>query len=96
VAVGMVAAARLSLKLGLCSKNVCERIEGLIANIGLPIKLSAISYQLSASDLFKAMEIDKKVVGGKIKFVMVEDIGKVTFRQIGSADFPLDLLGILN
>ena len=96
VAIGMVAAARLSLKLGLCSKNVCERIEGLISNIGLPIKLSAISYQLSANDLFKAMEIDKKVVGGKIKFVMVEDIGKVIFRQIGSADFPLDLLGILN
>ncbi|MBI5874459.1 MAG: 3-dehydroquinate synthase [Deltaproteobacteria bacterium] len=96
VALGMAAAARLSLKLGLCSKEVCERIERLISKIGLPTKLSAISNHLSASDLFKAMEVDKKMAGGKIKFVMVEAIGKTTFRQIDSRDFPIDLSEILN
>lgn len=96
VAIGMAAAARLSLKLGLCNKDVCQRIEGLLAKVGLPTKLSAVSYQLSAKDLFQAMEIDKKMTGGKIKFVMVEDIGRTTFRQLDRGDFPLDLLGILN
>ncbi|MBI5047330.1 MAG: 3-dehydroquinate synthase [Deltaproteobacteria bacterium] len=96
VAIGMAAAARLSLKLGVCSKGVVEKIEGLISKIGFHVKLSAISCQLTASGLLKAMEIDKKVAGGKINFVMVEDIGKTAFRQIGSADFPLDLLEILN
>ena len=94
VAIGMVAATRLSLKLGLCSKDVCRRVEGLISNIGLPVKLSAIRCQLSANDLLKAMDIDKKVVGGKIKFVLVEDIGRMVFKAIGSAEFPLDLAGI--
>lgn len=97
VAIGMAAAARLSLKLGLCSKDVTERIETLIANIGLPVKLSAISsYQPSVGELLKAMEIDKKVVGGKIKFVMVKDIGEVVLQQINTEKFSLDLNAILN
>lgn len=96
VAIGMAAAARMSFKLGLCSKMVVDRIEGLLAKVGLPTKVSAISYQLSAHGLFKAMEMDKKVAGGKIRFVMVEDIGKVIFKQIGRADFPIDLSEILN
>lgn len=96
VAIGMAAAARMSFKLGLCSKDVCERIEGLLAKVDLPIKLSAIRYPLSAHDLSKAMEMDKKAAGGKIKFVMVEDIGKVIFKQMGISDFPIDLSEILN
>src|SRR3989344_2067818 len=98
VAIGMVAATRLSLKLGLCSKDVCRRVEGLISNIGLPVQLSDISPPImrrtSCDELLKTMDIDKKVVGGKIKFVLVEDIGRVVFKAIGSAEFPLDLAGI--
>lgn len=96
VAIGMAAAARLSLKLSICDKDVCERIETLIAKIGLPIKLSAINYQLSADDLLKAMEIDKKASGGKIRFVLVEGVGKVVFRHMAAGDFPIDLKEILN
>lgn len=96
VAIGMAAAARLSFKLGLCSKDVCKRIEGLLAKVALPTKLSDINCQISAHDLFKVVELDKKAAGGKIKFVMVEDIGKVIFKQMGAADFPIDLSEILN
>ena len=96
VAIGMAAAARMSFKLGLCSKDVCERIEGLLAKVALPIKLSDIDYQISAHDLFKVVELDKKAAGGNIKFVMVEDIGKVIFKQMGISDFSIDLSEILN
>ena len=96
VAIGMAAAARISFKLGLCSKDVCERIERLVSKIGLPIKLSAVSRQLSAKELLQAMEMDKKAAGGNIKFVMVEDIGKVIFKQMGISDFSIDLSEILN
>lgn len=96
VAIGMAAAARLSLKLGFCGNEVCKRIEKLIANVGLPTKLSATGIQLSADDLFKAMELDKKMAGARIKFVMVEDIGKVAFKEMGNKDFPIDLSEILN
>jgi 3-dehydroquinate synthetase len=48
----------------------------------------------SCDELLKTMDIDKKVVGGKIKFVLVEDIGRMVFKAIGSAEFPLDLAGI--
>lgn len=96
IAIGMVAAARLSLKLGLCSKGVAERIEGLIENVGLPTKLSSISSHISANDLYKAMELDKKAAGGKIKFVLVHDIGNVIFKEMDSMNFLIDLAGILN
>jgi 3-dehydroquinate synthase len=96
VAFGMAAAARLSFKLGLCSKDVCKRIERLLAKVTLPIKLSDIDDQLSASELFKVVELDKKAAGGKIKYVMVEDIGKVVFKQMGATDFSIDLSEILN
>lgn len=96
VAIGMAAAARLSFRLGICSKNVMERVEGLISNVGLPVKIGAISKRPQDNALLKAMEIDKKVSGGRIKFVAVEDIGRTTFKQLGSADFPIDLSEVLN
>ena len=40
--------------------------------------------------------MDKKAAGGNIKFVMVEDIGKVIFKQMGISDFSIDLSEILN
>lgn len=100
VAIGMAAAARLSFKLGLCSKDVVERIEGLITKIGLPVHGSALSLaalqRFLGRDFLKTMEIDKKVIGGKIKFVLVENIGRVILRQLSIEEFSLDLAEILN
>ena len=79
IAIGQVAAARLSHKiLGLPSGDV-ERIKKLFVHAGLPVKI-----KLSAAPrkkLFAAMKLDKKVSGGEVKFVLANRIGKVVWGQ---------------
>jgi 3-dehydroquinate synthase len=81
IAIGQVAAAKLSrAQLGMPSGDA-ERIEELFIRAGLPVK-----FRLDAARrkrLFAAMQLDKKVSGGEIKFVLAEKLGKVVWgRQV--------------
>jgi 3-dehydroquinate synthase len=77
VAIGMVYAARLASKTGLCDASVPERVEKLIKSYGLPADLSALGRKPVVAELLKAMQIDKKAEGGKVKFVLPRRIGDV-------------------
>jgi len=86
IAIGQVAAAKLSQKiLGLPSGDVA-RIEKLFARVGLPVKIKLNLVQ--RKKLFAAMKLDKKVSGGEIKFVLARKIGVVEFGQ----KVPLELI----
>jgi 3-dehydroquinate synthase len=91
IAIGQVAAAKLSARLlGLSAREV-DRIENLFHRAGLPthVKLNAPQRQ----KLLAAMKLDKKVSGGEIKFVLARKIGAVEFgRQVPAAR----LAGALN
>jgi 3-dehydroquinate synthase len=79
IAIGQVAAARLSARLlGLPTSEV-GRIEDIFRRTGLPThaKLNAPQRQ----KLLAAMRLDKKVAGGEVKFVLVRRIGAVEFGQ---------------
>ena len=79
IAIGQVAAAKLSQKiLGLPSGDA-ERIEQLFVAADLPVKIKFNSRQ--RNKLFAAMKLDKKVSGGEIKFVLAPKIGKVVWGQ---------------
>jgi 3-dehydroquinate synthase len=78
VAMGMVFAAELSMNMGLCGEKTCERIKALLLRAGLPVALPPISMDT----LLKSMELDKKVLNKRIRFVLVEDIGKVVVREL--------------
>ncbi len=79
IAIGQVAAARLSQKLlGLPSGDV-GRIEKIFVQAGLPVKLKLNAVQ--RKKLFTAMTLDKKVSGGEIKFVLAEKIGRVAWGR---------------
>lgn len=78
VAIGMVYAAELSYKAGLCKKDVIQRLRTIISRAGLPIAPPAFS----RTSYFKAMELDKKVLGGEMRFVLVENIGKVRIEKV--------------
>jgi 3-dehydroquinate synthetase len=79
IAIGQVAAAKLSQKiLGLPSGDV-ERIEKLFVRAGLPVKIKLNPAQ--RKKLFAAMKLDKKVSAGEIKFVLARKIGAVEFGQ---------------
>jgi len=86
IAIGQVLASRLSAELlGFPQRDV-ERIAGVFEKAGLPtyIRLSPAQRE----KLFQAMQHDKKVSEGIIKFVLVNKIGQVSFGQ----PVPLDLV----
>jgi 3-dehydroquinate synthase len=77
IAIGQVAAAKLSAQvLGLPAEEV-ERIERIFQRAGLPtqMKLNAPQRQ----KILTATSLDKKVSGGEIKFVLARRIGVVEF-----------------
>jgi shikimate kinase/3-dehydroquinate synthase len=77
VAIGMMGAARLSHRLGLLSQNALERHKALLQKFGLPTDCSGVPL----SDVLAAMELDKKVRGKVIQWVLLEEIGKAIIRS---------------
>ncbi len=78
VALGTVAACRLSLKLGLLSAPDVARIEQLFRSLELPTKLEQT---YDSADMLHAMAQDKKMRAGQVQFVLLEAIGKPILRS---------------
>jgi 3-dehydroquinate synthase len=72
VGVGLVAAARLSAQLGLCTGALAEEVEVLVEGVGLPTRIG----NLDPEALYAAMSTDKKWQAGKSRFVLLEAVGK--------------------
>jgi 3-dehydroquinate synthase len=83
VAIGMAFAARLSAARGICAPAVAERIEALLRRAGLPTELPQ---ELVTPNLALAVGADKKVVGGKVRFVVIEEIGRVRFEMLSGEE----------
>jgi len=73
VAIGMLAAARISNKMGILDKNELIRLKKVIQRAGLPTQMP----NLEVEKLIQTMEHDKKVLRSKIRFVLPESIGSV-------------------
>ena len=74
VAIGIVCAAHLAARRGLCDASVCARIENLLRAIGLPTR---IPRELPVSAILDAMATDKKRVNARLRFVLPRRIGEV-------------------
>jgi len=83
VAIGMVAAARVSRQLGLCGEPDVERVRSVLARCGLPTEVPA---ELRGEALARAMRADKKARAGAIKFVCLETIGTTRFERLSPED----------
>ncbi len=77
IAVGMLIASGISVRLGTLSQDSFARIEGLIAQAGLPVGVKGIS----AAQLFAAFDRDKKFRGGRNRLVLLSAIGKAYVRE---------------
>jgi len=93
VAIGMIMAFDLSVRLGLCPAEDAARVRRHLAAVGLPTDPSHIDgMAFSADDLRARMATDKKVRDGKLVFVLTRGIGEAFV----SADVrPDDLLAVL-
>jgi 3-dehydroquinate synthase len=74
VSLGMVAAAALSAKLGICGEDVVERLVSLLETLGLPTSSGKLA---DPRVLLAAMQKDKKVQSGKLRLIVPERIGAV-------------------
>ncbi len=70
VALGLIAAGRLSHVLGLCEADVPQYIEKLISFVGLPERMGDLDTEI----IYQTMGTDKKRQGGKIRFVLLRGL----------------------
>lgn len=76
VAYGMVLAFAYSAEVGLCSAEDAERLRAHIAESGLPARMQAVGNGVFDADaLIEAMGQDKKVQGGKMRFILARALG---------------------
>ena len=77
VAIGCALAFELSQRLGLCSQEAPSRVRAHLVNMGMKKDLSDIIGELPDADgLIALMGQDKKVVDGKIAFILARGIGE--------------------
>jgi 3-dehydroquinate synthase len=85
VATGMCMAADLSRRLGWLSEAACERAIRLIEQARLPV---IPPETLSVERFLELMAVDKKVLDGRLRLVLLESIG----RSVVTDAFERDLL----
>ncbi len=85
VAIGMIYASRLAERLGRIDAATTDRQIALLEAVGLPTRLPD-SMSLQASDIIDRMRLDKKSVGGKLRFVLPARLGHVELVDVHEAD----------
>jgi len=77
VSIGMVGAAMLSQALGVLSPEVVKQHRDIMKMFGLPVSCPGVDVK----DVLKAMELDKKVKGKAVRWVLLEGIVRPVIRQ---------------
>jgi 3-dehydroquinate synthase len=90
VAIGMVQAARISESFGFCSRADRERIESLLALLGLPRELPVFP----ASAYQAALSHDKKVRDSGLLFIGNVGIGSYRMQRVTELSALLAICGI--
>ncbi len=85
VAVGMIAAAEIGRRVGVTTVALVDRQRALIERAGLPLKPPAGTER---DRVHAALALDKKIVAGGQRWVLLEDVG----RPIITSDVPQDVV----
>lgn len=71
IAIGMLAAARISNKMGILDESESMRLKSVIEKGGLPTEMPSLKLE----EVIQAMKHDKKVLKDKVRFVLLKSIG---------------------
>jgi 3-dehydroquinate synthase len=94
VAIGCALAFELSQRLGLCSQEAPSRVRAHLKAMGMKTDLADIAGDLpSAEALLALMGQDKKVIDGKLRFVLARGIGEAFVAEDVPQDVVLELMG---
>jgi len=89
VALGCVAAAYISWKRGMLSKEEYYEVRDMFVPFSLPISLDGIN----AGEVLRFTKSDKKMEGGAIKFILLRGIGKAVVDRTVSEEEMRAALG---
>jgi 3-dehydroquinate synthase len=78
ISIGMRFAANLSVKRGGLAQLEADRLEALIAASGLPTRLGQ---KYEVDQLMAAMRLDKKARNGKLRFVLLKQLGETVITN---------------
>jgi 3-dehydroquinate synthase len=84
VAIGMLAAAEIGRRMGMTPAALVARQRALVERAGLPLRPPA---GLERDRVLAALALDKKVVGGRQRWVLLEEAGRAAVRD----DVPAEL-----
>ncbi len=89
VAIGCGLAFELSARLGLCSQEEPSRVRAHLNEMGMKTTLANIPGELPDADaLIELMGQDKKVIDGRLRFILARGIGKAFVTE----DVPVEVL----
>jgi 3-dehydroquinate synthase len=93
VAIGCALAFELSQRLGLCSQEAPSRLRAHLREMGMKVDLKDIPGELpSALALLALMGQDKKVIDGKLRFILARGIGEAFVTSDVPAEMVLTVL----
>ncbi len=84
IAIGMSYAAKLSARLGFLHEGSVIRQNNLFQYAGLPHKLS--HHKLKPKKILEHVQYDKKILNGKINFILLNSIGDAVISDSVSTD----------
>jgi 3-dehydroquinate synthase len=93
VAIGCALAFELSMRLGLCSQEDPSRVRAHLRAMGMKVDMANIPGDLPGPEvLLGYMAQDKKVVDGKLRFILARGIGQAFVADDVPGDVVLKLL----
>ncbi|WP_444451572.1 3-dehydroquinate synthase [Rhodobacter capsulatus] len=93
VAIGCALAFELSQRLGLCSQEAPSRVRAHLRDMQMKVELSDIAGELpDAEGLIALMGQDKKVLDGKLRFILARGIGEAFVTSEVPREVLKDLL----
>lgn len=79
IAIGMCVEVEIAVRLGILEEAEAGRIKRVIQLYGLPLR---VPDDINKSDILNAIEIDKKVKAGNLRFILPDCIGKVRIEEV--------------
>ncbi|MEJ6401785.1 3-dehydroquinate synthase [Yoonia sp. 2307UL14-13] len=93
VAIGCALAFELSARLGLCSQEDPSRVRAHLRDMGMKVDIADIPGDLpDAAGLLDLMGQDKKVVDGKLRFILARGIGEAFITSDVPREAVMDVL----
>ena len=93
VAIGCALAFELSSRLGLCSQEAPSRVRAHLRDMGIMVDIAQIPGDLPRAEaLMDLMGQDKKVIDGRLRFILARSIGDAFVAEDVPGDAVLTLL----